>query len=149
MLQDTLKGTPWYGRPVYDILREVDPARVIIRPSGASHTLLELLYHMLSWAEFTRMQLERAPGFDPEAYEKSMDWRVINEQADSWEKGLSLFKSSHERIVELLSGKEDGFLSEEAEGRKYNFRFLLHGLIQHNIYHQGQIAFLNKLLAGS
>ncbi len=50
--------------------------------------------------------------------------------------------------MELLSEKEDGFLSEEAADRKYNFRHLLHGLIQHDIYHQGQIAFLNKLLAG-
>jgi len=30
--------------------------------------------------------------------------------------------------------------------REYNYRFLLNGLMQHNIYHLGQIAFLKNLL---
>ncbi|MDR3716232.1 MAG: DinB family protein [Puia sp.] len=147
-LRDTLNGAPWYGKSVYAILAECDPAKASIRPSAGSHTLLELLYHMLSWAEFTRLQLENGPGFDPAEYEKTMDWPVPDKKEDTWEQGLRLFKDTHEKILELLSVKEDVFLSEQARERKYDFRFLLNGLIQHNIYHQGQIAFLHKLLAG-
>jgi uncharacterized damage-inducible protein DinB len=30
------------------------------------------------------------------------------------------------------------------EGGKYNFYFLLHGVVQHNLYHAGQIALLKR-----
>jgi hypothetical protein len=46
----------------------------------------------------------------------------------------------------LLLQKDDSFLDEPVEYRKYDFRFLLNGLIQHNLYHTGQIAYVNKLL---
>jgi hypothetical protein len=56
-------------------------------------------------------------------------------------------KEAHEQIINLLRHKDDGFLSEMVDFRKYNFRFLLNGLIQHNIYHLGQIAYVKKLLS--
>jgi hypothetical protein len=33
--------------------------------------------------------------------------------------------------------------------RKYNFRKLLHGLIQHDIYHLGQIAYIKKIASSN
>jgi hypothetical protein len=61
-------------------------------------------------------------------------------------KALAQFKVTHDLLIELLETKDDEFLSGEVDYREYNFRFLLHGIIQHDIYHIGQIAFLKKLL---
>ncbi|MCY7309203.1 MAG: hypothetical protein LH619_00365 [Chitinophagaceae bacterium] len=55
---------------------------------------------------------------------------------------------------ELLEGlvfrdahkKDDDFLVEPVDYRKYNFRFLLNAMIEHNIYHLGQVAYVNKML---
>jgi len=44
-----------------------------------------------------------------------------------------------------LEIKEDDFLSGMVENRKFYYRFLLNGLIQHNIYPPGQIAYLKKM----
>ena len=56
-------------------------------------------------------------------------------------------KGTHKKITDLLTQKkDDAFLSEIVPNRKYNFRFLLNGLVQHNIYHLGQVAYLKKLL---
>jgi len=61
---------------------------------------------------------------------------------------LEQLKSTHKKIVELLNQKaDDSFLGDIVPLREYNFRFMLNGLIQHNIYHLGQIAYLNKLLS--
>jgi hypothetical protein len=46
-----------------------------------------------------------------------------------------------------LKKKEDAFLEEKVDYRNYNFRFLLNGLVQHDIYHLGQIAYVGKMLA--
>jgi hypothetical protein len=57
-------------------------------------------------------------------------------------------KATHNKIIDLLKHKkDDNFLGDIVPLRKYNFRFLLNGLIQHNIYHLGQVAYLKKMLA--
>jgi hypothetical protein len=64
----------------------------------------------------------------------------------TWKKGLAQFKSIHKKIIANLNKRDDDFLSDIVPTRRYNFRFMLNGLIQHNIYHAGQAAYLKKLL---
>ena len=144
-LQNVLSGEPWYGRPVYPMLEEIDPAVVYKKPAEGSHSLIDLLYHLLTWAEFTLKSLEKAEKENITAIEK-MDWREINPADHNWEKGVAEFRQVHERIIQLLNEKDDAFLSEMVNHRKFNFRFMLNGLIQHDIYHLGEIAYLKKLL---
>ena len=145
-LKNILDGTPWFGRPVYSILNEIHPVMVYTKPGGDAHSLIELLYHIITWAEFTVKRLERLPEDDMEAFEK-LDWRLIDPHVHTWGNALEQFKTAHDRILELLNGKEDSFLSEMVDYREYNFRFLLNGLIQHDIYHLAQIAYAKKLLS--
>ena len=145
-LKNILDGTPWFGRPVYSILNEIHPVMVYTKPGGDAHSLIELLYHIITWAEFTVKRLERLPEDDMEAFEK-LDWRLIDPHVHTWSDALEQFKTAHDRILELLNGKEDSFLSEMVDYREYNFRFLLNGLIQHDIYHLAQIAYAKKLLS--
>ena len=40
----------------------------------------------------------------------------------------------------------DAGLHEKVPGRNYNFYFLFHGVVQHSLYHAGQIALLKKMV---
>jgi uncharacterized damage-inducible protein DinB len=139
-------GEPWFGRAVYTILDEIDPAIVYQKPNENSHSLIQLLYHMITWAEFTLKSIEKT-GKEDIATIEQLDWREIDPTIHSWQKGLAKFKNANEQIIALLETKDDEFLKEMVEHRKYNFRFLLNGLIQHNIYHLGQVAYVKKLLS--
>ena len=144
-LENTLSGAPWYGRPIYELLEEIDTKLVYTKPNKHSHSLIELLYHMNTWAEFTLKRLEQEKEPDMAAFEE-LDWREIDPKIHTWKKGLASFKSTHKKIIQLLKKKDDQFLEGKVDYRKYNFRFLINGMIQHNIYHIGQIAYLKKLL---
>ena len=144
-LQNVLTGTPWYGRAINILVKEVDPSSVHKKPNENSHSLIELLYHMITWAEFTLKSLEMVEENEINAVEK-MDWREIDPVVHSWEKGMAEFKVVHEKIIQLLKEKDDEFLKEKVNFRDFNYRFLLNGLIQHNIYHAGQVAYLKKQL---
>lgn len=141
--QNTLSGQPWFGRSVYEILGEIKPADVYKKPAGNGHSLIELLYHMINWAEFTLGRLEKREKNTADF--ENLDWRTIDSSAHSWEKGLKEFKEIHQKIIVILESKNDDFLKEMVDDRKYNYRFLLNGLVQHNIYHLGQIAYINKM----
>ena len=145
-LENTLDGDPWFGRPVYAMLREVDSSIAFKRPTAESHSLIDLLYHMLTWSEFTLKRIEKDRINDLAAFEK-IDWREIDPKVHDWDEGLAAFIATHQQIMALLQTKDDSFLKEIVDYRQYNFRFLLNGLIQHNIYHLGQVAYLRKLPA--
>lgn len=145
-LQNVNSGEPWYGRPVFEVMDETDPALAWQKPNDHSHSLIELLYHMITWAEFTLKRIEGDKETDLAVSEK-MDWRKIDPVIHNWKKGLAEFKAIHEKIILLLNQKDDEFLKETVDYRNYNFRFLLNGLIEHTIYHLGQIAYIKKLLS--
>jgi uncharacterized damage-inducible protein DinB len=143
--EDTLSAQPWFGRAVYEILGEVDETKVQTKPNDTEHSLLELLWHMNTWAEFCLKQLENAPADEIKEVE-TRDWRGIDPKIHTWKKGMDEIKNIHEKIIAILKTKDDSFLSEIVKERKFNFRYMLNGLIQHNIYHLGQVAYLSKLL---
>ena len=145
-LQSVLEGHPWYGRSVYEILNEVDASKVFIKPGSHPHALADLLYHMITWAGFTQKRIEKDKIESLAAFE-AMDWRDIDPSVHTWQKGVAELRAIHEKIIILLQSKNDAFLDEKVDYREYNFRYLLNGLIQHNIYHSGQVAYLNKLLS--
>jgi len=147
-LQNVLDGTPWFGRPVYTILNEIHPVMVYTKPGGNSHSLVDHLYHIITWAEFTVKRIEKEPETDMEGFEQ-LDWRLIDPHVHTWANALQQFKTAHDRILGLLKDKDDSFLKEKVDYRDYNFRFLLNGLIQHDIYHLAQIAYVKKLLSAT
>ena len=55
---------------------------------------------------------------------------------------------AHAALLETVGqlGVED--LERPVPGMPYNVYILLHGLVQHNLYHAGQIALLKKASAG-
>jgi uncharacterized damage-inducible protein DinB len=144
-LQRVIGGQPWYGRPVYELLGEVKPNKVFEKPGSDGHSMIELLYHMVTWTEFCLRRVQGAKDADPDEVER-LDWRKIDPSEHNWEKGLAAFKEANNQIIELLSTKNDDFLKQIVDYREFNFRFLLNGLIQHHIYHIGQIAYIEKFL---
>ena len=142
--ETTLNGQPWFGRAVYALLDEIDSKKSAIKPNENEHSALELIWHMNTWAEFTLANLENRTDAELKEIEAN-DWRQLEKTKHTWKKGLTEFKSIHKKIIANLEKRDDDFLSDIVPNRRYNFRFMLNGLIQHNIYHVGQLAYLKKL----
>ena len=101
---------------------------------------------MLTWREFIISRLQ--PGNDKTVqYFEKNDWRELDHNDLSlWEKGLQLLENTQQLLTVLLGNLTDDILSKQVTDREYNYRFLFHGVIQHDIYHLGQIAYVKKLL---
>ena len=59
---------------------------------------------------------------------------------------MELSLSQEELITELEKREDDEFLEEIVPGREYDFYTMLHGILQHDLYHSGQISILKKSL---
>ncbi|RYF97119.1 MAG: DinB family protein [Chitinophagaceae bacterium] len=145
-LNNTLDGEPWFGRPVFRLLGEIDSTIAYRKLTPSAHSPIELLYHMLTWADFTLKRIQKDKINDLEAFEK-LDWREIDPKIHDWDEGLGALIATHQEISALLQQKDDSFLEEKVDYREYDFRVLLNGLIEHNIYHAGQVALLKKMMS--
>ena len=141
--ENMLHGEPWFGRSADELLAEVDPGKVFEKPRKGAHSLADLAWHMITWAQFTLNRIEKVKDKDENA---DPDWRKINHAIHTWQNAVAEFNSIHNKIIAHLRKQEDKWLNEKVDYRKYNYRFLLEGLIQHDIYHLGQVAYLNKMV---
>ncbi len=146
LLQITYDGEPWFGRSVKPILSEVDSKLALQKPNG-QHSMLELLYHMINWREFVISRIQ--PGNDKQIqYFDENDWRQLDHSDPTlWKKGLQLLETSQQLLIRLIGTMTDELLSTQVPEREFNYRFMLHGIIQHDIYHLGQIAYVKKQLS--
>jgi uncharacterized damage-inducible protein DinB len=141
LLEKTFDKQPWYGSSIMEILLRVDPEQAIIR-QGDTHSIIELVLHMVSWRKFTTQRLLGDTEFevtDEANFPKPTTWKdAIDQLHQSQEALLMAVKQFPEnRLAELVPSKI----------LKYTYYTLLHGIIQHDVYHLGQIALLQKLTA--
>lgn len=145
-LEDVATGQPWFGRSLFDLLDEVDQTKVHLHPAEKEHSLLEILYHMITWLSFAEQRIRGNKEQDPKSSEK-MDWRLIDPGQHSWEKGVKELRTVYQNIIGLLKEKNDEFLERKVDYREYNFDYLVTGVTEHTIYHLGQIAYINKMFS--
>ena len=76
------------------------------------------------------------------------DWPPVWEVSDTaWKRALENLVESHTRLRDSVKGFSDEQLERKAAGPDYSRYEVLHGVLQHDLYHAGQIVMLKKALA--
>jgi hypothetical protein len=79
--------------------------------------------------------------------EESFDTGIYGEPGDdAFRKLLSDSDDCHRELISLLEKAVPEVLQSDVALRNYNMEYLVNGVLQHDIYHLGQIAFLKKQL---
>ena len=144
-LKEAYEGDPWFGRSVKSLLKDVDKNIAFEKPKG-QHSILELLWHIVIWREFTINRLGNEEKVSLQYFDEN-DWQQLDHNDKAlWKKGLDRLEETQSELIEALQKQQDNILNETVPGRKYNFEKLLYGIIQHDIYHIGQIAYITKLV---
>ena len=144
-LKDAFEGDPWFGRNVKALLGEVTEQTAFEKPNY-QHSIVELVWHMVTWRAFviSRFKMDTAKDLH---YFEAADWRTLDHSDKTLlQQGLQRLYETQNELLEILQTKKDEVLDQNVEERSYNFRKLLNGILQHDIYHLGQIAYIKKLL---
>ena len=144
-LKDAYEGNPWFGRSVKELLSEVTEADCFVKLNN-QHSVLELLWHMITWREFTIECLREKDSADTKKFE-DLDWRELDHSDKHLrQKGLQKLQETQTELISVLQQQSDDLLTHQVANREYGYRKLLNGIVQHDIYHLGQIAYINKQL---
>lgn len=145
-LTETYSGEPWYGEGFLEKLDSINWKLVSISPVENSTTIARLVKHIINWRIFLIEKLQGNAGFDIKI-DAPNDWTdIVVESESDWEQLLVEMVESQNAIIRLLKEKTDEILDTQVEGRTYSYRFLIEGIIQHDVYHLGQIGLIASQL---
>ena len=144
-LKRAFEGNAWHGPSVREALAGVTAPQAHARPLANAHSIRELVQHIAVWEDVGRRRLEgdRAP-IDISSPE---DWPPAEDASEAgWEQSKALLDRGHEALREAIARVAEARLDEPILDGLSTVYVTLHGVIQHDLYHAGQIAMLKKVL---
>ena len=139
---ETMGGGAWYGDPVWKILEGIDAECAAARLLPGTHSIWELVMHMEWWE---RIGLRRFSGPVSSEEEEAGNYLPTPAPEEArWQQTLQSFRASNREFREAISRLDSSQLDINTPGRERTFRYELVGVIEHHIYHAGQIALLKK-----
>ena len=139
-LRRSYEGPAWCGSSLKELLDDVTPELAARKPSNGGHSIWEIVRHASFWADICARTLEGQPY--PPRLTPPADWP---DTKGTWPDALIELEREQRRVLDALKTFRDERLTEKVTPPKgYNYYVVLHGLIQHNLYHAGQIAILKR-----
>ncbi len=130
-------GRPWYGYSIVARLKKTALSQVCIQPAGM-HSVYQQVHHIISWREAVLARLTDKP-VEQIKIDSEQDWPTNpkNISQAQWNALLKKLETTHNKFVAFLKSKDDSFL--DTPYRRSTFEFLINGIIEHDIYHAGQL----------
>ena len=147
-LSRSFEGTAWHGPAVMPLLADVTAATAAARPIAGAHSIWELVLHMAVWKRVVRRRLggERINNLPPHE-----DWPPVTEVTEEgWRRAVEDLRRSHRELTQEVARLRNERLDEPLVGEAtttYSVSATLHGIIEHDLYHAGQIAILKRAQA--
>ena len=139
-LRRSYQGEAWHGPALAELPNGVAADLAVRRPLPDAHTIHEIVLHIALWADWAAGALRGVP-MPPE---DSPDWPAPQTGEAAWRSSLARLEAAQSGLRRETEKLESGRLDDIVPGRAYTVYFLLHGIVQHNLYHAGQIALLKK-----
>jgi uncharacterized damage-inducible protein DinB len=149
-IQRAHDGDAWHGSSVKTILRGITHTQAARKPAAEAHSIWEIVLHMTGW----RNEVARRAAGEAAGEPADGDWPSIGEPtAARWTAALAALDAAHENLIAIASRVPDERMLQptndprnRALGTGVTYYELLHGIVQHDAYHAGQIAMVKKIL---
>jgi len=142
----TYDGQPWHGDNLLSLLSGITAEKAATRPERLSHSIAEIVCHMTAWRYFV---IEKIKGnAEYEVWDTELNWRkIVAMNETEWKTIQDDLLKSQTQLLQHIEQIPESIMSTIVDGRKYNFRLMLQGIVQHDIYHSGQISMIKKLVS--
>jgi uncharacterized damage-inducible protein DinB len=149
-LEREFHGDPWHGSPLVSILDGINATQAAAHPVTGAHSIWEIVLHLTGWKTEVRNRVGGAPAGEP----PDGDWPEVGPATDErWRQALEALQRAHEALIQTVRALPEDKLHEPTKdlrsgplGTGVTHYVMLHGVVQHDVYHTGQIALLKKAL---
>ena len=147
LLEETFEGKPYYGPSVLGALEGVTADVAIRKPRWSAHSIWDLVVHLTAELDYARTVIEGLAG---PWVEGETTWPTITDTSRAaWQKAVQDLTKANRVLVHAVRQLDDAVLDEQPIRVRGPFYVMLHGTIQHNVYHAGQISLLTGQRPGA
>ena len=134
-------GDAWHGDPLMKVLDGITAQQAAAHPIKHAHSIWEIVNHLRAWRGAVPIRLQ---GKVKELH-GAEDWPPVTDTSDSaWRNCLRDLEEKTESYLNALRAFPETKLADLVPARDHSFYVLLHGMVQHDLYHAGQISLLKK-----
>ena len=133
-------GEAWHGPALRQLLEDVTEEEAKARPIAGLHSIIEMVAHVRATMD---MVSERLAG-TPRELTTEEDWSDVTKT--SWAAALEELDHAESRVCDAVARLTPDDLDRIVAGKDYTTYVMVHGVVQHNLYHAGQIAIVKKAL---
>ncbi|MBN1682150.1 DinB family protein [Candidatus Bathyarchaeota archaeon] len=138
-IESTFKGKSWHGPNLIQLLEGVTAETANLHPILKRHSIWELVNHMNYWMQIALKDLNE---FESPIMEGKEDWSFTGISENEWQISVTALEKTVNRLLIVLTNFSETKLNEKVPNKNYTYRYLLFGVLNHNLYHMGQIAVL-------
>jgi uncharacterized damage-inducible protein DinB len=141
LLQRSFEGNEaWRCPSLRDLLAEVTAPQAAAHPIAGAPSIWELLLHTTAYEHVVRRRLA---GEHVETLPEAQAWPKPDAlSADAWLGARLDFGEARRALRQAVAAFPDARLGEAVPGREYSFYVMLHGAVEHTLYHAGQVEML-------
>jgi uncharacterized damage-inducible protein DinB len=143
-IRRAFEGDAWHGDSVLELLADVNAKAAAAHPIKNAHSIWELLLHVAAWDN----AVTRRIGGTAVTLSDKQNFPPVGDTSDTaWRKAVESVKRTHDDLVKAVAAFPDSRLADQVPGKTqnyYNFYYMFSGVVQHELYHAGQIALLKK-----
>ncbi len=148
-LKNIQNGKIWIGSSYESKLNSIDDNLVFERPIKNMHSIAEIISHLTLWRSEAILKIKTGTGSKTDDCEEN--WLPNSRLKEKgWTKIKLEYDNTLTELIALLKEKDDSFLKKEYYDTdfkdSYEYRFLLNGMLHHDIYHLGQLGLVIKYL---
>lgn len=141
LLDRAYRAQAWHGPALLETLAGVGAALAAKRPLKGAHTIWELVNHVASWNEIVALRLSgEVPKVTPE-------WNFPPSPRPTpaaWKAAQRRLARSQVKFRQAVAAFPEAKLGRRRPRATSSWNVLIHGQIQHQLYHAGQIAMLRR-----
>src|SRR4051812_23275408 len=102
------EGEPWFGRSITSIVSEIQPSQAFKKNAPTSHSIYEIIAHMLSWRELFAKRLNGDYSSRIKSNSPS-DWPPLPAEKTSanWEELLNKLRENQQALIKALRRTDD------------------------------------------
>ncbi|MCU0448528.1 MAG: DinB family protein [Bernardetiaceae bacterium] len=134
-------GHPWLDVNLADTLAKLTPAQAATKV-GRANSIWEILIHLIEWRKnvLRRVNGEVVPSPDNNYFAP-----VKDQSANNWQATLAQLAETQRQWLVFLQQFDLPELNRLYPGNGMTYYEHIHGILQHDCYHLGQIALLARL----
>jgi uncharacterized damage-inducible protein DinB len=143
LYQSIYNGNPWLEVTLANTLENITAQQAYRKVNPNLNTIWEIVNHLIQWR---RNILKRVQGETVVTPDHNYFVPILDSSEAAWEQSLQSLAKSQELWNAFFEDFNDSDLEKIYVNNNHTYYEHIHGIIQHDVYHLGQIVILKKLL---